>query len=71
MSQGRSEKCHRFELMTLGEMGGHVARTGNMRIRYKLLDGRPKRKRPFQGIRSKLKIILKWISEKWVLEIWT
>ena len=38
------KNCHRFELITLGEMGGHVARTGNMRIRYKLLDGRPKHK---------------------------
>jgi len=59
MSQGRSEECHRFELMAFGEMGGHVARIENMKIRYRLLDGRPKRKRPFQGIRRKWGIILK------------
>jgi hypothetical protein len=39
MSQGRSEEFHQFEAMKQGEMGGHVARTGNMKFRYKLLDG--------------------------------
>ena len=33
-------------------MGGHVARTRN-RIQYKILDGKPKRKRLLRGIRRK------------------
>jgi hypothetical protein len=48
----------------MGEIGGHVARLGEMRNPYNILVGKPEGKRPLgrQGIDGK--IVLEWMLGK-------
>jgi hypothetical protein len=39
--------------MEKGEMGGHVARSGEMKSAYKILVGQPERKRPLGTTRRR------------------
>jgi hypothetical protein len=45
-------------------LAGHVARIGNRRVAYRVLVGRPERKRPLGRTTTDGRIILKWISQK-------
>jgi len=49
----------------------HVARMGERRSSYRVLVGKPERKRPFGRPRRGWGIILKWIFKKWDGVGWT
>ena len=44
---------------------GHVARIGERRVAYRILVGKPERKRPFGRPKRKWRIKLKWIFRTW------
>jgi len=46
-------------------MNGHEARTGERRGVYRVLVGKPERKRLLGRPRSRREIILRWIFRKW------
>jgi hypothetical protein len=50
---------------------GHVARTGDRRGAYIFLVGRSERNTPNVNLDLDGRIILKWISMKWVEKAWT
>jgi len=50
---------------------GHVACMGDRRCAYRVLVGRPERKRPLRRSRHKWEVILKWIFIKWDSDVWT
>jgi hypothetical protein len=50
---------------------GHVARMGEMRNAYKILVGKPKRKRPLGRTKRKGRIILEWILGSMCGKLWT
>jgi len=50
---------------------GHVAPMGEERGVYRVLVGKPERKRPLGRPRCRWWIILGWISRRWDVGIWT
>jgi hypothetical protein len=50
---------------------GYVARMGEERGAYRVLVGKPERKRPLERPRGNGRIILSWIFRKWDVGVWT
>jgi hypothetical protein len=50
---------------------GHVARMGDSRSVYRVLVGKPERKRSLEDTGLDGKIILRWIVKKWGRGTWT
>jgi len=50
---------------------GHVACMGARRSIYRVLEGKPERKRPLGRPRHKWEDILRRIFRKWDVEVWT
>jgi len=52
-------------------MGGHVARMGDKRGRYRVLVGKTEGKRPLGRPSVGGSLILRWIFRKSCVEVWT
>ena len=49
----------------------HVAHMGERRGVYRVLVGKPERKRRFVSLRLDGKIILRWKFRRWDVEVWS
>jgi hypothetical protein len=49
---------------------GHAAHLGDMRSSYKILVGKPERKRPLERLERSWGIILEWVLRKWGGKVW-